>query len=834
MPVPGQVSGGVRALRGDRFPERPGIEVNQMFVGRIVERAVLDRLLEALRLGESQALVVYGEAGIGKSALLEYLVDRASACRVARAAGVESRMELPFAGLHQLCAAMVDRDDALPAPQRRALRTALGLGAGPPPDRFLVGLALLGLFAEVARERPLVCVVDDIQWFDRASAQALTFVARRLEAESVALVLATRATEHLPELASLPRLEVAGLPDSDARKLLTSVLTGPMDRHVLDRVVAETRGNPLALLELPRGLTASELVGGFEPAGASGSAAPVVERIEDSYQHQLAVLPEDTRRLLLVAAAEPLGDPGLLWRAATRLGIGPHAAAPAVEAGLLTIDGHVRFRHPLLRSAIYRAAPAHSRRRAHRELAQVSDPDADPDRRAWHAAQASSGPDEDIAADLERLAWRAQARGGLAAAAAFLQRGVELTDDPARRIRRALDAAEAVHQAGSPDAALRLLTVAEAGTPDDLARARADLLRAQVAFTERRSEAPTLLLTAATRLGPLQPASARETYLQALSAATLADPLANGVGPREVAEAARAAPTPPSPARAVDLLLDGSAMWFTEGFQAAAPKLKQAVAAFRDPRLPAREGLRWLWYGCRTAEDLWDERSWEALAARQVRLARDVGALSTLPFALSIRMAAHVCTGELAEAEALGYELRVATEATGSPSVPYPTLMLTAWQGREAEAAELAEATLADVALRGEGIGLAVVAWTTALLRNGLCRHQDALVAARQATERGPESGMPTWGSLVELVEAASRVGRTEEAAAALHRLTEVTDASGTEWALGTQARSRALLGAGAGAANAYHEAIDRLERTRARGELARAHLLYGEWLRRQ
>ena len=448
-----------------------------MLLDRLPERAALSGLLEAARAGRSGVLVMRGEPGVGKTALLEYAIESAAGLRVARVAGVESEMELAFAALQQLYAPMLDRLEGLPDPQRAALGVAFGLTIGAAPDRFLVGLAALSLLSEVAEQQPLLCVIDDAQWLDRASAQTLAFVARRLLAEPIALVFATR--EEGEEFRGLPELLVGGLGAGDARELLGSVLRGPLDERVRDRIVAETRGNPLALLELPRGVPGVPGVPGLPG------------RIEDSFRGRLEVLPAATQRLMLVAAAEPAGDPAVVWRAAERLGIGAEAVAPAADAGLLTIGERVTFRHPLVRSAVYRAASPPDRRAAHQALAGATDPQADPDRRAWHRAQATLGPDEDVAAELERSAGRAQARGGLAAAAAFLERSAALTLDPARRAERALAAAEATYQAGAFEAALGLLATVEAGPPDQLRRARTDLLRGQIAVASSRgSDAP--------------------------------------------------------------------------------------------------------------------------------------------------------------------------------------------------------------------------------------------------------------------------------------------------------------------------------------------------------
>jgi DNA-binding CsgD family transcriptional regulator len=793
---------------------------------RRVEREVLGRLLEAVRGGQSRVLVVSGQPGVGKTALVESAVGSASEFRVMRAVGVESEMELAFAALQQLCAPMLDRLDRLPAPQRDALGVAFGLRAGDAPDRFLVGLAVLTLLAEVAEEQPLLCVVDDAQWLDRASAQALVFVARRLLAESIALVLVTRGAGE--ELEGLPKLTVEGLPDSDARALLGSVLGVPLDERVRERLVAETHGNPLALLELPRGLTPAELAGGFGLPDAPGLSG----RIEDSFRRRLGALPAETQRLLLVAAADPVGDPVLVWRAAGRLGIGVQAAADT--DGLLTIGARVTFRHPLVRSAVYRAASPEDRQAAHRTLADATDPAADPDRRAWHLAHATPGFDEDVASELERSAGRAQARGGLAAAAAFLERATALTPQPPPRARRALAAAQAKHRAGAYDAALRLVAIAESGPLNELEGAQVDLLRGQISFdSSRGSEAPPLLLKAAKRLEPLDPRLAREIYLDAVAAAIFAGRLLDDYGLREIAQAVRAAPSPSLPERGPELLLEGFTLLVTDGHRAGAPVLKQALRAFRGGEVSAAEGLRWMWVACTAAGLVWDFDAWDALSGRLVGLARDAGALSALPFALNSRGGLHLVAGEPILAGSLAEEAAAVNEATGSSIAPYAAVGLAAFRGREAEACELIEATRGEVMRRGEGAGLTFVLWASAVLYNGLGRYEDALAAAVQAVEDSNAAWFRTWG-LVELVEAAARSGKPELAADALDRLSQTTATSGTDWGLGVEARSRALLTEGDAAEPFYREAIERLERTRVRVELARAHLLYGEWLRRE
>ena len=797
-----------------------------MLLDRLRERAALSELLDAARAGRSGVLVLRGEPGVGKTALLDCAVEAAAGLRVARVAGVESEMELAFAVLQQLCAPMLDKLAGLPGPQREALGVAFGLNTGAAPDRFLVGLAALSLLSEAAEQQPLLCVVDDAQWLDRASAQALAFVARRLLAEPAALVFATR--EPGEEFRGLPELLVGGLREGDARELLSSVVRGPLDERVRDHILAETRGNPLALLELPRGVPSM-------PGMAGVSGVPGLPgRIEESFRRRLEVLPAATQRLMLVAAAEPAGEPALVWRAAGRLGVGAEAVAPAEDAGLLAIGERVKFRHPLVRSAVYRAASPAERRAAHQALADATDPQADPDRRAWHRAQATPGPDEDVASELERSAGRAQARGGLAAAAAFLERSAALTLDPAGRAGRALAAAQATYQAGAFEAALGLLGTAEAGPPDQFRRARADLLRGQIAFSSSRgSDAPPLLLKAARQFEPLDPRLARETYLDALAAATFARRLAPGCGVREVAEAARAAPPPPGPVCGPDLLLDGLALLICEGYPAGAPVLRQAVSAFRGTDLSTKDGLRWLWLASYAAGMVWDYDSWDVLSDRQVTLARDAGAFIALPIALRAHAGVHLFAGEFTEAASMVAQAESVAEATGSTLAPYGALALAVFRGREARAAHLIQAAADDVRRRGEGGGLSSVQWADAVLCNSLGRYEEALTAAQRASEDSPAVRFASL-ALVELVEAAVRAAVPQRAAGAVQRLSGIARACGTDWVLGAEARSRALVSDGEDAENLYREAIGRFSRARLRVDLARAHLLYGEWLRRQ
>jgi DNA-binding CsgD family transcriptional regulator len=798
-------------------------------LGRRSECETLDRLVADVRAGQSAVVVLRGEAGIGKSSLLAYLVERASECRIARAAGVESEMELPFAGLHQLCAPMLDRIDRLPAPQRDALGTAFGLSAGEPPDRFLVGLAVLSLLSVVAEGQPLLCVIDDAQWQDQASAQTLAFVARRLLAEAVGFVFAVREPYPAQELDGLPELAVGGLEERDASALLHSAIPGRLDARVEDRIVAEARGNPLALLELPRGLTGAELAGGF----AFPDVLPLANRIEQSFLRQLEPLPAETRRLLLTAAAEPLGDVTLLWRAAGRLGLGIDAAAPAQAAGLIELGARVRFRHPLLRSAAYRSASVPDRQEVHRALAEATDPGTDPDRRAWHRAQAAAGPDEAVAGDLELSADRARARGGAAAAAAFLARAAELTPEPTTRGRRAVAAAQAQFDAAASEAALELLATAELAPLDELQRARLERLRAEIVFARTRGrDAPALLLEAARRLEPLDGEMARETHLEAMAAAMFAGRLVEGPGIREVAAAALAGPAARQPPRALDLLLDGLAKRYTDGYPAGVPSLRRALDAFRAAEGVTAGDARWSWLACRVAQVLFDDELWSVLATRALGVARETGALRELPIAITYRAALHVHAGEFGMASSLIEEADAVIEATGMAPLKYASLMLAAWRGDETKGLELFEAGQLEATARGEGMGLGMVAWATALLYNGRGRYGDALEAARRGCGDGDVG--PVANALAELVEAGVRSGSTGEARAALDRLIERTQASGTEWALGIEAGSRALLSDEPEAEALYREAVERLARTRGVVHHARAQLLYGEWLRRE
>ena len=800
------------------------------FLDRIDECRSLDLLLASARDGHSAVVIIRGEAGIGKTALLRYVADQASGFLAVQVTGAEAEMELPFAGIHQLCApAVLEHLDALPPPQREALTVTLGRAAGDAPEQFLVGLAVLGLLSAAAEARPLLCIVEDAQWLDAASGMILGFVARRLLAESVAMVVAAREPNMRHDFDGLPELQLPGLPEEDAHTLLMRAVPGRLDDRIRDRIVGETRGNPLALLDLPRSLSATELEGGFGLLPATNLS----RHLEDHYLRRASELPEASQRLLLLAAAEPTGDATLLWRAAHGLGIDKSSLAPAEDAELVEVRSRARFRHPLVRSAVYRSATPSERRAAHRALADAIDPGADADRLVWHRAQAAVGVDEVVAAELERSADRARSRGGAAAAAAFLAHAAELTPDPAERGRRALAAAHAKFDAGEADAAVELLATAELAPLGELQRARLERLHAEITFQRTRgSAAPRLLLDAARRLEPLDAAMARETHLEAMTAAMFAGRLGRTSDAREIAAAAQAAPAAPQPPRAIDLLLDGLATRFNEGYPAGVPPLRKALEAFRYADGLTAADIRWLMLASRLALDVWDEELWNVLATRGVRLARDTGTLLALPGMANFLAAFNVHAGAFDDAAVLIDEIDAITHAIGIPPLKYAAGLLAAWRGDHEPLQAIADNHMPSVMARGEGLSVALLLSTTALLHNGHGRYGDALAAAEQACEH--EDVIAYGLSLVELIEAAVRVGRTDKAAPALDRLSERAQASGTNWALGIEAASRALLAKEDDADPLYREAVERLSDSRGVVHLARARLLYGEWLRRE
>ncbi|HEY2173479.1 MAG TPA: LuxR C-terminal-related transcriptional regulator [Mycobacteriales bacterium] len=798
-----------------------------LLLGRRAECEVLDGMLAAARHQHSATLVIRGEAGLGKSALLDYAVRSAPDLKLVRTAGVESESELAFAALHQLCRPMLDLLHGLPSPQRGALMVAFGLEDGPAPDGLLVALATLGLLAETAAEQPVLCVVDDAHWLDHASAQALGFVGRRLLAEPTALIFAARASFSGPDhLAGLPELRLRGLDDEHAKVILASATPGLLDERVRSRIIQETHGNPLALLELGRGLGAAELAGGF----GIPIAADLPTWIETEYVERLSQLPDEAQRLILIAAAEPMGDSTLILRAAQGLGIDISAVRAASQSGLLEMGATARFRHPLVRSAVYRAAPPEVRRAVHQALAAATDQGADPDHHAWHRAHAAGGPDEEVATELIDSASRALGRGGVAAAAAFWERAVALTPDPKQRATRALDAAEAHYAAGDFEATQRLLAIAQIGPPDDLRDAGVERMRAQIAFALRRGrDAPLLLLRAAQRLETLDADAARRAYLEALVASVYAGRLANEEDVAAVALAAKTAPPGTDPSAHPELLIRGLATRLTDGYAPAAPMLKDALRLYRA--LPQQ--LDWMCVAYNlVAMDLWDDEACFQLASGQVRLARASGTLSWLPFALDYLAEHLIQAGELDLASALLTESERIDPGIRAATLPYVPLILDAWRGDASSVAKVSKVMANGASARGEGAALTYVGYAQAVLYNGLGKYELAAEAAKKASDVN-ELVISPW-ALPELVEAAARSGQTETAAAALDRLVEIALATGTDYALGTEKRSRALLSDGESTDGYYREAIELLGHSRTRTGLARTHLIYGEWLRRQ
>lgn len=812
-------------------------------LGRNNEIEILRSLISTVRGGQCQVLVLRGEAGVGKTTLLSHLTEVAATFRTIQVSGVESDMELAYAGIQQLCAPLMGHLDELPRPQHEALSVAFGRDTGPTPDRFLVGLAVLSLLAAAAGEQPLLCVIDDAQWLDQVSVQTLGFVARRLMAEPVALVFGVRDTG-AEVLAGLPEMRVEGLPDVDARNLLESVMVGGIDPRVRDRLVAETRGNPLALLEVPRTVSAAGLAGGFWNVGAHNSPG----RIEESFVRRIQALPEATRMLLLVASAEPVGDSALFLRAAAGLGIPVDALAPAEAAGVIEFSTRMRFYHPLMRAAAYRSADLTDRRIAHRALAEATDAESDPDRRAWHAANAVAGTDESVAEELESSAGRAQSRGGLAAAAALLERATVLTADPALRGLRALAAAHAKRDAAAPAAAQELLGVAELAPLPDLAHARAARLRAQMEFVRSRSGAAgatsvadtaPALMAAAGRLEHLDDFAARETYMEAFAAHMYAGRLGSPGALQQAAAAARSAVqrTPERP-RSVDLLLEGMVKRISGGVRAGCPSLRTALAAMRElAEADESQVRRWMVPAFpvlqeSAAHELWDDAVVEQLSGAVVRQARSAGMLASLPQALVYRAGDHLLTGEFATAAALVEEASLITAATSSHGpVRYHELLLTAWRGNPAEATSKIEAAVSYGTVRGEGRLLGFTGYASAVLYNGLGRYEKAAACAGDAC-RYEDLGFYGW-CLLELVEAASHIDDKEAATDAVRRLGDRAGASGTDWGLGALAGARALVADDDRAEALFTEAIERLARTRIVVHLTRTRLNYGQWLRR-
>jgi DNA-binding CsgD family transcriptional regulator len=762
--------------------------------------------------------------------LLDWAAETAGDMRVARAAGVESEMDLGFAGLHQLLVPLLDGLDRLPAPQRAALQSAFGLTTGPSPDRFLVGLATLTLLTEVATSRPVLCLVDNAQWLDQASAEVLGFVARRLLADRVGMLFAVQdGEERAVVLQGLPELMVGGLEERAAHELLAMVACGPVDPRVSERIVAETAGNPLGLVEFGAELTAGErscavpLTGQLRIGG----------RLEELYLSRVRALPADARTLLLVLAADQLGDAAKVWQAAGRLGVGPEALElPAVER-LVTGTPSLRFRHPLMRSIVYHGAPSVARWRVHEALAAVSDPVRDPDRRAWHLAQATSGADEDVARELERSAGRARARGGWAGSAVFLERSAELTADRGRKAGRLVAAAEARLMTGETSAARALLDCATPDLLDPVVRARARRLEGEILFAAGESAAATsVLLEAARMVTPYDAQLARDTLLESFAAQ-----LSNwqAAGGAEVVQAIRSAPgIAQSHASTADLLLDGFGAVAERRFAAAARLLRQAVDAVTGGEpLPGDAPQRFLALRL-AATELHDDSAWRELAGQWVARARNQGALAATVIGLGFQASSRLVEGRFAAAEAAIAEARTLAEAMGNRAyvagLAEVEVEVLAWRGDQAGTRLLASGLLGVKADQGRERGKHRVHKAVAALELGLGNYPAALRHALAAAADQPVLSYPSGPDV--LIEAAIRCGDRAAASAALDAVAPWWQACGTPWSLGLLARGQALLADDMHAEDGHRLSIEHLRQCQVTPQLARSHLLYGEWLR--
>ncbi len=811
MPLPSLASGATSLLGRDRE------------LGRLLT------LIRRARDGQSGALVLSGEAGVGKTALLDRVVDLAeSDVRIERMVASESELELTYAGLQLMCGHMMSAAANLPVPQREALETVFGLRDSGVPNPLVVGLAVQGLLTQVAGDNALLCIVDDAQWLDEVSARAVASVARRLGSERIAVVMAMRNVAG--QFADLPQLLVEGLGDNDARELLRLALHGAIDHRVRDQLITESRGNPLALRELPGTLSPADLAGGFALVGS----VPLQSRIEQSLLARLEPLPPPTRMLLLLAAADPTGDPGLLWRSSAMLGLGPDNLDAAQQADALVVVGsRVRFRHPLIRSAVYQAASPEDRRAVHAALADATYVARDPDRRAWHRASATVAPDENVAVDLEQSAERARARGGVAANAAFLERAAELSPAASQRAERLIAAAVAKLDAGAPESALRLVDSARDLPLTPLQEALIDRLRARAGYALRRDRsAPRQLLRAAQDLEPHDEALARDTYMEALSAAMYGGRLGEPGAVADVAGAILTATADDQSERAQDLLLRGQALLCAQGLEAALPTLRRAVSAFmKQPANPFE--LRWVWFCSRAAQDVWDADALRTLAERQVQAARAEGVLTVLPMALSLLLAARGLDGDLDAADAICDEIDAIVSVTGHPLPLFGRISVAAYRGHVEEVERGARQLRAEAYARGEGYALTIVNFAEAVVYNGAGRHRDALASAREELPHSHELGH-AMRVLLEVVEAASRTGERAVAEESAERLVSVTRPVGeSDWALASVALAKAQLCERDESEVLYREAIDRFDRVQIPMLKWRSQLLYGEMLRR-
>lgn len=797
-------------------------------VGRHRECEVLDGLVNSVRAGQGQTLAMRGEAGIGKSALLDYVAESASGFRVSRISGVRSEMELAFAGLHRLCTPMLEHLDRIPQPQSDALATAFGFAAGTTRDRFLIAIATMSLLVAAAGEQPLLCLVDQANRLDQASARTLGFVARRLENHPIGLVFVTRDDRDQPALAGLNELLVPGLDQESADLLLNSILHGPFDPKVRSRVIAEARGNPKAMLELSHGSTGADLSFGFGTSRVI--AAPT--RLEEDFRQRIGQLSPETRRLLLVAALEPVGDVTLLWRTARTLGIGSEAAVAARGAGLIELGEQVRFCHPLARVAVCRTASPEEFRDAHGGLGQATDGARDPDRKAWHRAHAVTSPHDEIATELEQSVDQARARGGVAAAAAFLERAAELAGDPRRAGQLGLVAAQARHQAGTPAAALGLLAMVEAGPLQSAQRAQVEVVRAQVTYAARRGrQGLQLLINAAQHLTPHDLSEARNTYMDAFVASFYVGRLAGDVGPTKIARIVPSGSCSTQPDSS-DRVLDGCVELYTYGPSKAAQALIEALSAICNDTEPENLLIRGLPLASAAAMNVWDDHAWDVLSERHLQSAHTTGTLGELPPALTCLVLVNVLKGDLTSATVLANETQKVVQIGEFEPSPYGAVVVAAWKGTDTPTDVLAKAELYRLAVGGAGVASTVLHWAEAVTANAQGHYSQALAAAERATDSPGELGVRGW-AMAELIEAASRTDMTDLATQTLEELSSLTQATDTDWGRGIEARCRALLSGAADAEAHYREAIERLDRTVIRVESARARLLYGEWLRR-
>ncbi|MEU4556943.1 AAA family ATPase [Actinoplanes sp. NPDC023936] len=804
------------------------------FLGRHHERAVLRELVEGARGATGDAILVTGPAGIGKTALVaETIAEVTGGVRVLQTAGAQYEMELPFAALQQLLQPLVGGIESLPEPQARAVASALGTGETVSPATVLVALGTLNLLTWAARERPVICVVDDTHWLDDASSQVLAFVVRRLSGAAVSVIFMAREPLTSDALSGVTVLRLRGLEDADARTLLRTGLRAPLDPRVRDRILAEAQGNPLALLELPRSADLGALAGGF---GVPGTAR-LPRTLEVGFQDRLERLPAQARRFLLVASADPTGDPVVVWRAARHLGLDPVAASHGVDAGLIQIDIRIRFRHPLVRSAIYESATVDDRRAVHDALAVATDPLVDPERRAWHAAQAAAEPDEQLADELERLANRARSRGGLAASGAFLEQAAALTPDTGSQARRLLAAARARHECGDFGRALRLVAAAEATVQDPVLQARAQVVRARVAFDRGRDEpAVRGLIAAARAIGPFDVLFGRDVLFDALAAATLMGRFATWSLTLDLAEAVRDLPVDDERTRPLDRLLDPLIACISGGKAdpgairpVLAHYLEYGSKAGQADRAVERFDIGELWLACQAAQDIWDDQIFIALSRQQLDYARDNGALAGMPIALTHRALSLIHEGRFPPAQRLVDEGYAISAEIGAPRMAFVDMAIAAWQGDRQRVRELTEQAMADATARDEGRLLTAAEYATAVSLNGMGEFAAAADACRTAVHLD-EPSFPPW-LIPEFVEGAARSGRPQDALEVVERLERVAAEMDTDWGTGTALYVRALISAGEQADTAYREAIKRLARTTRRIDLARARLAYGEWL---